>query len=68
MVPSRPHPLAPQSGGIVQKALGLQTKFPDKVLGTVPGKSFIDPSQLKWHHGQSGVEPIKIDASARTKA
>ena len=68
MVPSRPHPLAPQSGGIVQKALGLQTKVHDKVVETLQGKSFIDPSQLKWHHGQSGVEPIKIDASARTKA
>ncbi|GAA5869491.1 hypothetical protein JCM3774_001466 [Rhodotorula dairenensis] len=68
MVPSRPHPIAPQSGGILQKALGLQTKFHDKVVETLQGKSFIDASQLKWQHGQSGVEPIKIDASARTKA
>lgn len=68
MVPSRPHPLAPQSGGVLQKALGLQTKFHDKVVETLQGKSFIEPAQLKWQHGQSGVEPIKIDAGARTMA
>ncbi|BGP58267.1 hypothetical protein JCM8202v2_005928 [Rhodotorula sphaerocarpa] len=54
-----------QSGGVVQKALGLQTKFHDKVVETLQGKSFIDEADLKWQHGQTGVEPIKIDAAAR---
>ncbi|KAI0636684.1 hypothetical protein C8Q77DRAFT_518191 [Trametes polyzona] len=31
MVPTRPHPWAPQTGGIAQKAAGLQGAFHDKV-------------------------------------
>lgn len=49
----------------MQKALGLQTKFHDKVAETLQGKSFINEADLKWQHGQIGVEPIKIDAAAR---
>lgn len=30
-VPSRAHPMAPQSGGLLQKAAGMQAKLHDKV-------------------------------------
>ncbi|KAI0372953.1 hypothetical protein BV20DRAFT_939052 [Pilatotrama ljubarskyi] len=47
MVPSRPHPWAPQTGGIAQKAAGLQGAFHDKVIETVEGRQFVD---LKYQH------------------
>ena len=31
IVPTRPHPWAPQTGGVAQKAAGLQGAFHDKV-------------------------------------
>ncbi|GAA5946130.1 hypothetical protein JCM3775_004156 [Rhodotorula graminis] len=60
VVPTRPHPAAPQSGGVLQKTLGMATKPHDKILETLTGRSFAD---LKYQHGQSGVKPIKIDQS-----
>ncbi|KAJ7598574.1 hypothetical protein C8J56DRAFT_770100 [Mycena floridula] len=46
-VPSRPHPWAPVSGGVAQKAAGLQGKFHDKVIETLGGRKFTD---LKYLH------------------
>ncbi|KAI0333538.1 hypothetical protein GY45DRAFT_1344001 [Cubamyces sp. BRFM 1775] len=46
-VPTRPHPWAPQTGGIAQKAAGLQGAFHDKVVETVEGREFVD---LKYQH------------------
>ncbi len=34
-VPLRPHPLAPQTGGMLQKAMGLHGKIQDKVCTPV---------------------------------
>lgn len=31
MAPPRPHPMAPQSGGLAQKAAGMQANLHDKV-------------------------------------
>ena len=50
MVPSRPHPWAPQSGGLAQKAAGLQGKVHDKIIETVMGRDFIAPEELKYKH------------------
>ncbi|KAI0647354.1 hypothetical protein C8Q79DRAFT_1009458 [Trametes meyenii] len=47
MVPTRPHPWAPQTGGVAQKAAGLQGAFHDKVVETVEGRHFVD---LKFQH------------------
>ncbi|KAI0780639.1 hypothetical protein BD413DRAFT_463165 [Trametes elegans] len=47
MVPTRPHPWAPQTGGIAQKAAGLQGALHDKVVETVEGREFVD---LKYQH------------------
>ncbi|GAA6050882.1 hypothetical protein JCM3770_005754 [Rhodotorula araucariae] len=60
VVPTRPHPAAPQSGGVVQKVLGMATKPHDKIIETLTGRKFAD---LKYQHGQGRVEPIKIDQS-----
>ncbi|CDO73569.1 hypothetical protein BN946_scf185014.g39 [Trametes cinnabarina] len=46
-VPTRPHPWAPQTGGIAQKAAGLQGALHDKVVETVEGRQFVD---LKYQH------------------
>ncbi|KAI0723945.1 hypothetical protein C8T65DRAFT_714859 [Cerioporus squamosus] len=47
MVPTRPHPWAPQTGGIAQKAAGMQGAFHDKIVETVEGREFVD---LKYQH------------------
>jgi len=60
VVPTRPHPAAPQSGGVLQKTLGMATKPHDKILEMLTGRSFAD---LKYEHGRTGVTPIKIDQS-----
>ncbi|EJF64872.1 hypothetical protein BD309DRAFT_979315 [Dichomitus squalens] len=49
-VPTRPHPWAPQSGGVAQKAAGVQGAFHDKVIETVEGREFVD---LKYQHPSS---------------
>uniref|UniRef100_A0A0K3CU05 BY PROTMAP: gi/342319008/gb/EGU10960.1/ Proteophosphoglycan 5 [Rhodotorula glutinis ATCC 204091] n=3 Tax=Rhodotorula toruloides TaxID=5286 RepID=A0A0K3CU05_RHOTO len=68
-VPERPHPLAPQSGGIVQKVAGALTKPHDKILETLRGQHFLSDDQLAYKHGQStNVQPIKIDTSLLTHA
>jgi len=46
-VPSRPHPWAPQSGGIAQKAAGAQGKLHDKVVETLTDRDFVD---VKYTH------------------
>ncbi|KAI0082151.1 hypothetical protein K474DRAFT_1681502 [Panus rudis PR-1116 ss-1] len=46
-VPSRPHPSAPQTGGLAQKAAGLQGKVLDKVIETVEGRDFVP---VKYSH------------------
>ncbi|KAI0781893.1 hypothetical protein C8Q75DRAFT_728365 [Abortiporus biennis] len=40
-VPTRPHPWAPQTGGLAQKAAGIQGKVHDKVIETVEGREFV---------------------------
>lgn len=47
MAPTRPHPAAPQSGGMVQKAAGMQASLADKVVETMQGREFVD---LKYNH------------------
>ncbi|KAI0345192.1 hypothetical protein BDW22DRAFT_1390606 [Trametopsis cervina] len=49
-VPTRPHPPAPQTGGIVQKAVGLQGSLIDKAIELVQGRDFVD---LKLSHPES---------------
>ena len=46
-VPSRPHPWAPQTGGIAQKAAGAQGKLHDKVVETLTDRDFVD---VKYAH------------------
>ncbi|KAI9067110.1 hypothetical protein FKP32DRAFT_1588925 [Trametes sanguinea] len=48
-VPTRPHPAAPQTGGIAQKAAGMQAHLHDKVVETVTGRDFAD---LRFKHPQ----------------
>lgn len=60
VVPTRPHPVAPQSGGLVQKVLGMATKPHDKILETLQGRSFAD---LKFQHESGKVQPVKIDSA-----
>ncbi|BGP35446.1 hypothetical protein JCM10296v2_007284 [Rhodotorula toruloides] len=68
-VPERPHPIAPQSGGIIQKVAGALTKPHDKILETLRGQHFLSDDQLAYKHGQStNVQPIKIDTSLLTHA
>ncbi|KAI0373411.1 hypothetical protein BV20DRAFT_735039 [Pilatotrama ljubarskyi] len=47
MVPRRPHPAAPQTGGLAQKAAGLQAHVHDKVVETVTGRDF---APLRFSH------------------
>ncbi|KAI0633374.1 hypothetical protein C8Q77DRAFT_1114600 [Trametes polyzona] len=47
MVPTRPHPAAPQTGGVAQKAAGLQGHIHDKVVETVTGRDF---APLRFSH------------------
>ncbi|KAH8800547.1 hypothetical protein DL96DRAFT_1699255 [Flagelloscypha sp. PMI_526] len=49
VVPTRPHPSAPVSGGIGQKAAGLQGKLHDKVIETLGGRKFAD---VKYAHSE----------------
>ncbi|KAJ8083349.1 hypothetical protein PM082_009221 [Marasmius tenuissimus] len=46
-VPSRPHPSAPVSGGVAQKAAGMQGKFHDKIIETLGRRKFTD---VKYAH------------------
>ncbi|KAL7281277.1 hypothetical protein ACG7TL_004586 [Trametes sanguinea] len=48
-VPTRPHPAAPQTGGMAQKAAGMQAHLHDKVVETVTGRDFAD---LRFKHPQ----------------
>ncbi|KAI0811209.1 hypothetical protein BC629DRAFT_1038401 [Irpex lacteus] len=49
-VPTRAHPAAPQSGGLLQKAVGVQGSIHDKIIETVQGRDFVD---LKYSHPES---------------
>jgi len=49
MVPTRPHPVAPQTGDITQKALGAGAKAIDKLMESMSGKDFVD---LKFQHAE----------------
>ena len=46
-VPSRPHPAAPTSGGVAQKAVGLQGKLHDKIIETLGRRKF---AEVKYAH------------------
>jgi hypothetical protein len=46
-VPQRPHPSAPQSGGLAQKAAGMQANLHDKIVAKLTGRDFVD---LKYEH------------------
>ncbi|KAL0574487.1 hypothetical protein V5O48_007462 [Marasmius crinis-equi] len=46
-VPSRPHPAAPVSGGVAQKAAGMQGKLHDKIIETLGRRKFTD---VKYAH------------------
>lgn len=46
-VPTRPHPLAPQTGGIAQKAAGAQGRLHDKIIETLGRREFTD---VKYKH------------------
>ncbi|KAI8993762.1 hypothetical protein BD414DRAFT_513444 [Trametes punicea] len=47
MVPTRPHPAAPQTGGLAQKAAGMQAHVHDKVVESFTGRDFAD---LRFTH------------------
>ncbi|KAF9262557.1 hypothetical protein L218DRAFT_945111 [Marasmius fiardii PR-910] len=42
LVPTRPHPDAPQTGGIAQKAIGLHGRTYDKLAGSIAERSFVE--------------------------
>jgi len=46
-VPTRPHPSAPQTGGMAQKAMGAKASMMDTLLETMQGRKFVD---LKHQH------------------
>ncbi|THG92820.1 hypothetical protein EW026_g8218 [Hermanssonia centrifuga] len=46
-VPLRPHPLAPQTGGVLQKAMGLHGKIQDKIVEGIQGREYVD---VKFKH------------------
>jgi hypothetical protein len=48
-VPTRPHPWAPQSGGVAQKLAGMQATVHDKVVEKLGGREFVE---LKFHHAE----------------
>ncbi|KAK4052902.1 hypothetical protein OIO90_004178 [Microbotryomycetes sp. JL221] len=59
LVPTRPHPSAPQDGGVIHKALGTVTRGHDKVMEMLSGREFV---KLKFTHPANGpVEPLKVD-------
>jgi hypothetical protein len=45
--PPRPHPMAPQTGGVAQKAAALQANLHDKVVEKLTSREFVD---LKYQH------------------
>jgi len=47
MVPTRPHPSAPRSGGIAQKLAGVQGSVHDKLVEMMEGRKFVE---LKYQH------------------
>jgi hypothetical protein len=47
MAPPRPHPWAPQTGGLAQKAAAMQGNVHDKVVETLGQRQFVD---LKYEH------------------
>ncbi|TFK54664.1 hypothetical protein OE88DRAFT_1653090 [Heliocybe sulcata] len=47
MVPTRPHPAAPQTGGVAQKAVGAFGSVHDKIIETLGSREFVD---LKYQH------------------
>ena len=58
VVPTRPHPLAPQNGGLLQKILGMGTKIPhDKIVETLQGKTFIPVEELRYRKSPSRPRP-----------
>jgi len=63
-VPTRPHPMAPQNGGLLQKILGMGTKIPhDKIVETLQGKRFIPIEELRFQHPATGkVQPVILDS------
>ncbi|KAI0785520.1 hypothetical protein C8Q75DRAFT_775252 [Abortiporus biennis] len=46
-VPVRPHPLSLQSGGTLQKAMGMHGRVQDKIVESVTGREYVD---LKYEH------------------
>ncbi|KZT27336.1 hypothetical protein NEOLEDRAFT_1130869 [Neolentinus lepideus HHB14362 ss-1] len=50
MVPTRPHPAAPQTGGVAQKAAGALGSVHDKVVETLGGREFVE---LKFQHPEN---------------
>ncbi|THG98597.1 hypothetical protein EW026_g3601 [Hermanssonia centrifuga] len=47
VVPLRPHPLAPQTGGVLQKAIGMHGKIQDKIVEGIQGREYVD---VKFKH------------------
>ncbi|KAG7091425.1 hypothetical protein E1B28_010462 [Marasmius oreades] len=47
LVPTRAHPDVPQTGGIVQQAIGVHAKIHDKLSETLAGRKFVD---VKYAH------------------
>ncbi|KAI0082150.1 hypothetical protein K474DRAFT_830981 [Panus rudis PR-1116 ss-1] len=48
-VPTRPHPTAPQTGGIAQKAAGMAAQLMDVAADSMGGREFVE---LKYSHPQ----------------
>ncbi|KAI0344522.1 hypothetical protein BDW22DRAFT_1326619 [Trametopsis cervina] len=40
-VPTRPHPLSPQTGGLFQKAMGMHGRAQDKVVESLRGRGYV---------------------------
>ncbi|KAJ7364401.1 hypothetical protein DFH08DRAFT_681083 [Mycena albidolilacea] len=47
MVPQRPHPKAPQTGGVAQKAAGTFGSVHDKIIEKLEGREYVE---LKYRH------------------
>jgi hypothetical protein len=47
MVPQRPHPKAPQTGGVAQKAAGTFGSVHDKIVEKLEGREYVE---LKYRH------------------
>ncbi|KAM5543196.1 hypothetical protein V8D89_003070 [Ganoderma adspersum] len=50
VVPTRPHPSAPQTGGVAQKVAGMPAAAQDKIVETVGGREFVP---LKHQHPEA---------------